>query len=147
MIVRTTGNNFNSAAHQSVTESLCIINNVLLVNLEVVAQSFLEADCLCRNHMHQRTALDAGENSLVEVVFFCCFLVAQNHTASGSAECLVGCGGDHIRIGNGTRMKACCHKTRNMRHIHHQNRTYFIRYLTEFFEVDGSCIGRSAGNN
>jgi len=97
--------------------------------------------------MHQRAALNAGENSFIKIEFLVGFLVAEDHTASGSAQCLVGGGGHYIRIGNGTGMKACCHKACDMCHIYHQYRTDFIRYFTELFEINGTCICRSTCND
>ena len=48
-----------------------------------------EADCLGSDHMHQRAALDAGEDGFVEVELLIGFLIAEDHTASGSAQGLV----------------------------------------------------------
>ena len=37
MVIRTSGNNLDTAFHQAVAERLRIVNNPLLVNLEIIA--------------------------------------------------------------------------------------------------------------
>ena len=44
-------------------------------------------------------------------------------------------------------MKSCCHKSRNMSHIHHQICADFIRDLTETLKVNGSGISAGSGND
>ena len=97
--------------------------------------------------MHQRAALGAGEDGLVKVELFICFLVTQDHTASGSAQGLVCGGGYYICIRNRARMKTCCHQSCDMCHIHHQYGTHFVCHFTEFLEINGSGIRRSTGND
>ena len=101
MIIRTAGNDLDPAAHQALAESLRVIHNVLLIGLEIVGQRFLEAYSLCSDHMHQRAALNAGEDCLIEVELIGSLLIAKDQAAPGSAKGLMGGGGHHIRIGNG----------------------------------------------
>ena len=69
--------------------------------------------------MHQRTALDAREYGLIEIILVVHSLAGKNQAAPGSPEGLVGGGCGHIRVGNRTGMKACRHQTGNVRHVHH----------------------------
>ena len=75
MIIGSAGYNLDASADQTFAKCLRVINDALLVKLELIRESFLEADCLAGNYMHQRTTLDTGENSLIEVETFICFLI------------------------------------------------------------------------
>ena len=97
--------------------------------------------------MHQRAALDAGEDGFVEVELLIGFLIAEDHTASGSAQGLVSRSGHYIRIRDGTGMKTRCHQSCDMYHIYHQYGTHFVCYFTELLEINGSGIRRSTGND
>ena len=147
MVVGSSRNDLDASVHQSLAEGLCIIDNSLLVNLEIIAERLLEADCLRRDDVHQRAALNAGENCLVEIVLFIYRVAGKNHSSTGTAQRLVGRRGRNVRIGDGARMKTCCHKSRNVRHIYHQNSAHLISHLTELLEIDCPGICRCTGNN
>ena len=44
-------------------------------------------------------------------------------------------------------MKTCSHETSDVRHIHHQICSDFIRDLAKPLEINGACIGAGAGND
>ena len=92
--------------------------------------------------MHKRSSLNTRENCLVKVEFISSFLIAENHSASRSPECLMGCRCNNISIRNRTHVKSCCDKSCDMCHINHENCTDLIRYLTEPLEI--YCSGISA---
>ena len=147
MIVCTTGYDLDISVHQSLAKCLCIINDRFSVCFEIIGKSFLEADCFCCDHMHQRTALDTRENCLVEIIFICCFLIAEDHTATWSAQCLMCCRCYNICVWDRAFMHACCNQTCNMCHIYHKYGTDFIGDLTEFLKIDLTCISRSSCND
>ena len=78
VIVCSTGYDLNSTIHQSLAECLCVVNNILLVNLKFQPQCLLEADCLGPDHMHQWSALNTREDCFVKVILVRNFLTAQN---------------------------------------------------------------------
>ena len=147
VIVCTTGYNPDSSVHQTLAKSLGIVNNVLLILLKVICKGFFEADSLGCDHMHQRTSLNAWEHCLIEVIFICGFLIAENHTASRSTQRFMRSCGYHISIRNRARMKSCCHKSCNVSHINHQYCPNLICNLTELLEINGSCISGCTGND
>ena len=101
MVVRTAGYNVNSSGQKTFAESLSIVDDILCINLEFGRKSFFEAYCLSCNDMHERSALNSGEDCLIEIVFLSGFLIGKNHTASGSAKSLVcGCC-NNVRIREG----------------------------------------------
>src|ERR1044071_5759367 len=72
MIIRASAHQSISIALHPFRESLRILHNLLLILLKRRLQSFLEADRLRRNHMHQRPALDSRERLRIDFlrVFF-----------------------------------------------------------------------------
>ena len=140
MIVCSTGYDLNSTIHQSLAECLCVVNNILLVNLKFRLQCLFEADCLGCDHMHQWSALNTREDCFVKVILVRNFLTAQNHSASRSAQCLMRRCRHYMSIRNWAWMKSCCHKSCNMRHIDHEHCTTCVCDLTESLEINGSRI-------
>ena len=134
-----------SLSHQRLCQRCCILSYLMLIFLKFRFQSFAKADCLCCNHMLQRSALGSRENSLVKIKFICCSLICQNHAASGAPQSLVCRGRHYICVRNGTGMLSCCHKPCNMSHIYHQIGANLICNLTKTFKINrpgisaGSC--------
>ena len=147
MVIRAAGYDFHSSVHQAFAKRLGIVYNPFLICPEFIGQGFFKAYRLCRNDMHQRAALDTGENRFIKIIFISRFLIAENQTAPWSAQCLVRRRGHHIRIRYRAWMEICRHQTGNMGHIHHQNSSHFIRHFPEFLKVNRSCICGSACNN
>ena len=54
LVIRTSGNNLDTALHQAVAERLRIVHTPLLVKLDIIAYSFLDAYCLGGDAMHKR---------------------------------------------------------------------------------------------
>ena len=68
--------------------ALALSTMLLLVGLEVGREGLLEGDGLGRDHVHQRAALNAGKNGLVEVLGL--LRLAQDQAAPRAAQRLVG---------------------------------------------------------
>ena len=66
VVVGAAGHEIESAVEQSLGECLCVVDDLLLISLEFGLERLAEADSLCRDDMHERTALRAGEYSGVE---------------------------------------------------------------------------------
>ena len=147
MIVGASRYDPDTAVHQSFAQRLRIVDDVLLVHLELRLQCFLEADCLRRDHMHQRTSLDSREDRLVKVVLVCCFLIAENHSAARSAQSLVRGRCHDIRIRDRAWMKSRRNQTGDVRHVNHEHSTAGVRDLTEFLKVDRARVGTGTGND
>ena len=68
MIVRSAGNDLNVPCLQSLAERLRIIRHILHINLEVIGQRLLKAHGFCRDHMHQRSALEQVAEAISIVI-------------------------------------------------------------------------------
>ena len=91
--------------------------------------------------MHQRTTLNARENSLVELLAKL-LILAENQTATRTAESLMSSSSNYISIWNWAWMQAGSYQTSNMSHIHHEICTYRVGNLSHTLEINSSSIGR-----
>src|SRR5699024_952027 len=145
VIVCITGHDLHTALLESLAECLGILHDLLLILPKLRLERFPEAHCLCRDHMHQRSALDSREYCLVEVKLLIHLVAGEDHSPARSAECLVGRCRRHMGVRDRAWMKACCNKFCNMSHVYHQVCSDFVCDLTEALEIDrarvcaGSC--------
>ena len=89
--------------------------------------------------MHQRPALGAREDPLIDLLGVCLF--AQDHAAPGAPQGLMGGGGDHVPVGHRVHMHAPRHQPRDMGHVHQQQRPYLVGDVPELGEIQRPGIG------
>ena len=147
MIIGAVGDNVYATLHQSITECSAVLYYLFLINTEFWLQSFLEADCLSCDHMHQRTTLNTWENSFIKVEFLSNFIAAQDHTTSWATQGLVSGSGCYMCVWDWTWMETSSNQTCNMGDIYHQISTHFIGNLTESLEINGAGIGAGTCND
>src|SRR5690348_3868003 len=87
MIVGSAGNYPQTRRAQSLSQNFGIVNDLLLVCFEIVAQSFTKRDGFCGNDMNKRAALHAREYAAVEVL--CKFFAAEDQASSRAAQSLM----------------------------------------------------------
>ena len=83
VVVRSTGNKVHAATDQTFGKGTAVENNLLLIGFELIGERFAEADGLCGDRVHERSALIAREDGLVEL--FCVLLFRKNESASRSS--------------------------------------------------------------
>ena len=98
MIVRVTGYDFYATFFQSFAECLGVLQNLLLILFKFRLKCFLEAHCFCCDHMHKRSSLDSREYCFVKVELLIHLIAGEDHTASGSSQCLMRRSRRHMRI-------------------------------------------------
>ena len=140
VVVRISGYDLDSPCLQVFAQCLRILYDLFHIGLVFRLQRLLEADCLGRDHMHQRTSLCSREHGLIKVELFIHLLAAQDHASPWPPKGLVGRGGGHMSIGDRAWMQSCGNQAGDMGNIHHQVSAHFIRDLAEPFEVNGSGI-------
>ena len=88
VIVGATGNEVESPGLDRCGEGIGIVDHLLCIGLEFRSQRFAEGHGLGGDDMHQRPALQAGEDRRVDLLgdFF---VVAQDEAATRSAQGLV----------------------------------------------------------
>ncbi|MMZ65660.1 hypothetical protein D1872_280780 [compost metagenome] len=90
--------------------------------------------------MHQRSSLDPGEDSGVDLLGDI-FVVGHDHTASGTSECFVGSGGDDVTVREGAGVFTRCDQSGDMCDIRKKYCTDGVGDFTEFGEIDLTWIG------
>ena len=85
--------------------------------------------------MHQRSALEAGEDSGVDLLGDG-LVVGQHHAAARTAKRLVGRRRDDMRMAEGSRMLARCDEPREMSHVDQEQRADLVADLPESGEIE-----------
>ncbi len=125
-------------AFQSFTQRLRVQHHPLRVLLERRLQRLTESNRLCRNDMHEGTALLAREDCPVDRSRE--LLLAQDQPGARPAKSLVrGCG-DQVRVRHRRRVRTPGHQTREVRHVNQKQCTDLIRNLPHAGEVENSRI-------
>ena len=120
VVVRAARDESKALGEKPVGESARVLHYLLLICLEFGLQSLAERYSLRRDHVHERTALRAGEYSLVYRLRV--FVSAHYHAAAGTSEGLVSRRRDDVRVGHGRGMKSRRDKSRDVSHVYHEER-------------------------
>ncbi len=145
MVVGAAGYHAHIVLVQRLFQRLGVADNLALILHKVGLQRLMETDGLGRDDVHQRAALDAGEDGLVDGLGM--LFLAEDEAAAWAAQGLVGGAGDHIGVGHGVGVAAGGRQARDVRHIHHQVRIHHVGDLAEALKVDDAGIGRRAGHD
>ena len=130
---------------QRLGDDLRVLHHLLLVGLELGRQRFLEGDGLGGDHVHQRAALQAGEDGAVDRLLV--LGLHQDEAAARAAQALVGGGGDDVGMRHRVRVDAGGDQAGVVGHVDHEDRADVLRDLGEALEVDAQRIGRGAGDD
>ena len=102
---------------------------------ELGPQRLAEGDRLGGDHVHQRAALQAGEDRRVDLLGDR-LVVGQDHAAARAAQRLVGGGGDHVGVRQRVGVLAAGDEAGEMRHVDHQVGADLVGDGAEAGEVD-----------
>ena len=119
--------------------------HLLLVIDELRLHGLQEAHRLGGHDVHQRTALDAGEDVLIDGRGI--LLLGQDDAGARPAQRLVGGGSDDVGVLAGVGMQARGHQPGDVRHVHHQDRAHRIGGLAEAREIQRARVGAAAGDD
>ncbi len=160
VVVGTAGNQTEAFLHETVGQNGGVLDDLLTVGLELGLERLAEADGLGSDDVLERAALGAGEHGGVDFlgevdglhlagldVFLGDLVLAEDQAAAGTAQGLMGGGGDNIGIGHRAHVNASGDKAGNVRHIDHEVSADGVSDLTELGEVDLAGIGGSAGKD
>ena len=121
---------------------LRISHHLPLVFDELRRHGFEKAHRLGGDHMHQRSALHAGEDTLVDggPVFF----LREDEAGSRPAQRLVRRGRHNVGVFARVGMQSGGHQPREVRHVDQQDGAHRIGDFAEFFEIPLSRISAAA---
>ena len=95
-----------------------VLHDLCLVGLELGLQRFLERDRLGRDHVHQRAALDAGEDDRLQLLLdLFAGVLRHDDAAARAAQGLVGGRGDDVRVRQRARIHAGGDQAGDVRHV------------------------------
>src|SRR5581483_1585628 len=87
-----------------------------LIFAELRLQRFVKANGFRCDHMHERTALHAGENCRIDLLGECLF--AHDDAATRPAHTLMCRGGDKLGVRDRAWMLTACYKTCDLRYVY-----------------------------
>src|SRR5262245_44723585 len=92
-----------------------INDDLPLIIAKLRLEGFVQTDGLCRNHVHQWSALDSGKEHRVDLLRE--FLLTHNEAASWSAQTLMRGGGDEVCVRNRRGVLAAGYQACDMGHV------------------------------
>ncbi len=123
-----------------------VFDDLLLIGLKFRPECFAQRHRLGGDDVLQGAALGAGEDGGVQL-FGDLRIVAQQHAAPGSAEGLVGGGGDHVGVGDRGWMEPGGHQAGDVSHVHEQVGPHLVGDLREALEVNDTGVGGGTGDD
>ena len=156
VIVGAAGHEPSAAPCERLGHRRGVLDRPPLITAELLRLGNPERNGLARDHLHQRTALDAREHGLVDgrreggldvrevgrVDLGRQLAAAEDQPATGSAERLVGRRRDDVGVRERRRMDARRDETRDVGHVDEQQRPDAVGDRRHALEVDDPRIGR-----
>ncbi len=130
MGVGAAGDDVAAARLQGLGKHLGVLDDISGISAERGLQRLAERHRLRRDHMHQRSALQAREHRRVDLLGEV-FLVGQDHAAARTAQGLVGGRRHHMGMGERARMRAAGDQAGEVRHVDQQERADLVGDLAE----------------
>ena len=136
MVVGTTGNDIEPTRQEGLGHRARVLQHLFLVSPKLRFHCFLEGDCLGRNDVHQRPALDPREHCGIHFFGQCFVGFAENQATAGTAQGLMRGRGGHIGDLHRTWVQADRDEPCDMRHVRDQVGAHFVRDFAKARPVD-----------
>src|ERR1700730_14659031 len=108
MVICASGNNSVAMLRNTGSERLRVQDYLPLIFAELRLERFVKTNRFGSDHVHERAALHAWENSCIDLLRE--LLFANHNAATRPAQTLVRRAGDKLRMRDGARMLASCHE-------------------------------------
>src|SRR5712691_2513454 len=145
MALGAPGHDAQPAGSERLRHLARIGDHLLLIGLELGFQRLLERHRLGGDDVHQRAALQAGEDGGIDRLFM--FGLHQDEPAARAAQGLVRRAGDEVGDAHRARIFTGGDKPGVMRHVHHEVGADLLRHAADALEVYAQRIGGCAGEN
>ncbi len=145
VVVGAAGDDAVAVFGETSGERFRVDHDLALVFAELRLERFVKADRLCGDDVHERTALDAGENGRVDLLGES--FLAHDDAAARPAQTFVRGGGDKLRVRNGAGMLATGDEPGDVRHVDEEKRADRVGDLAQPREIDDARIGGRAGGD
>src|SRR5690606_35386539 len=130
-----------------------VLHHLSLVGLELRLQRFLDGHRLGGDHVHQRAALDAGEDDALQLLadlgigLARALLAGDDDAAARAAQGLVRGRGDHVGVRHRVGIHARGHEAGDVRHVHEQPGADLVGDRAVARPVDLLRVRAEAGND
>ena len=121
-------------------QGLRVGHDLLLVGLELGRERFLEGHGLGRDHVHERPALHAREDELVQLLGPL-RLAEDRCPPRGPRSVLWVVVVTNSAVRHRARMEPGGHEARDVGDVRHDHRAHLVRGLAHRREVDGARVG------
>ncbi len=146
MRFRSAGNDAQAALFgENTRQDSGVGHHLLLIVAEFRGGRLFESHRLGGDDMHERSALQTGENGRVDG--FLVFGLHQNDAAAWATQSFMRRRGNDIGVWYRIRVTTGGNQTRVMRHIDPKNSTNFLGHLGKTLKVDAQRVGRGPGND
>ncbi len=116
-----------------------------LVSAKLLGLRLPQRHRLGGDDVHQRSALDAGEDGAVDVLGE--LGLAQDHAGARTAQRLVRGGGDEVAVRHRRRVLPRRHQAGDVRDVGHQQAAGLVGDRAKAREVDDAAVGRGAADD
>src|SRR5919199_4500505 len=145
VVVRPAGDEVEPPLEQPFCHRLAVLDYLAGVVFELGLERLAEGDGLACDGVHEGPALHPGEDAAVHLLGE--LLAAEDHAPARAAQGLVGCGGDHLAVGDRRGMHVGGHEPRYVGHVCEEEGADLVCDLAEAVEVDDTRIGARAGED
>ena len=146
MRIRAAGDQIGAALLKTAGKRLGVGDHRLGIGLELGLQRLAERHGLGGDDVHQRAALEAGEDRRIDLLGDG-FVVGQDHAAARAAQGLVRGRRHDMRMAEGRRVLTRGDEAGKMRHIHQEKRSHLIADFTKALEVEVARVSGAAGDD
>ena len=146
MIVGAPGDEAQAAVGHALAEGAAILHHVLHINTVIGAQRLAEGHGLAGDDVHERAALSAGEDGLVDLRSQL-VRVREDEATARTAQGLVARGSDDVGVGHRARVQPRGHEARDVGHVHHEIGAHLMGDFRHALEVDEARVGRGAADD
>ena len=145
MALSAAADDAQSASSQSFCHDLGVLHHLGLVVFELRLHGFFERHGFCRDDVHQRAALQTGEDGAVDRFFV--FGLHQDDAAAWAAQALVGGGGHHVSMRHRVGILARGDQACVVGHVDQEDRSDFFGDLGKACPVNVQAVSRRASHD
>ena len=147
VVLGAAGDEFVTAREENFGHRLGVIQHLFLVFGEGGVKRFEKGNRLRGNHLHQRPALDAGEDGGVEFFLQRFVGAREDQPAARPAQGFVGGGGDDVGNRYRVRRKPRGDKACDVRHIDHEIRADAVGNFAKALQIQHLRVGGETGDD
>src|SRR5215211_2725805 len=145
VVVRPAGDEIQATFQEPVSQGPAVLDDLAGVIFELGLERFTEGDGLAGDGVHQRATLHAREDAAVDL--FGELFAAEDHTAAGPPQRLVGRSGYDLAVGYRRGVHVRGDEASDVGHVRKEEGPDLVGDLPEPREVDYARVGAGSGQD